>query len=231
VCQLRPLTNSFDLNNDPRFSFKLVKLRAKNIWQFKQGASRCKMVGAGFHSIAKLRTQIRNAVLADRSVFQADCHRENCHTADCYSQRTEFERGPPKAWTARMVRIRPESGGWQSAVHLRADCQGVIIVVAIRGIRARDLAIHILKSSPAILHRETTCLTHHRFLKRDFTSVKLIRSLMFKLKLYTHGLNWHTISWYYNFKETIISWHTPSILSISWALCCPIDFLAFSRAF
>jgi hypothetical protein len=55
------------------------------------------MVGAGFHSIAKLRAQIHNAVLADRCVFQADCHRENCRTVDRYSQRTEFESGMPQA--------------------------------------------------------------------------------------------------------------------------------------
>jgi hypothetical protein len=54
------------------------------------------MAGAGFHSFAKLRTQIRNAVKADRGVFQADCHRENCRTADCYSQKTEFESGLQK---------------------------------------------------------------------------------------------------------------------------------------
>jgi hypothetical protein len=53
--------------------------------------------GAGFHFIAKLRAEIRSAVLADRGVFQADCHRENCRTVDCYSQRTEFESGMPKA--------------------------------------------------------------------------------------------------------------------------------------
>jgi hypothetical protein len=34
------------------------------------------MAGIGFHSIAKLRAQIHNAVLAYRGVFQADCHRE-----------------------------------------------------------------------------------------------------------------------------------------------------------
>jgi hypothetical protein len=62
------------------------------------------MAGAGFHSIAKLRAQIHNAVLADRGVFQADCHRE---------------------------RIRPSSGGWQSAEHWRADCQGENIVVVV----------------------------------------------------------------------------------------------------
>jgi hypothetical protein len=94
----------------PCISFKFVKLRIKNIRHFKQGASQSKMAGTGFHSIAKLRAQIRNAVLADRCVFQADCHRENCHTADCYSLRTEFESRMPKAWTDRRVRIRPERG-------------------------------------------------------------------------------------------------------------------------
>jgi hypothetical protein len=38
-----------------RISFKLVKTHIKNIQRFKQGASQCKMVGAGFHFIAKLR--------------------------------------------------------------------------------------------------------------------------------------------------------------------------------
>jgi hypothetical protein len=31
------------------------------------------MAGAGFHSIDKFRAQIRNAVLGDCGVFQADC--------------------------------------------------------------------------------------------------------------------------------------------------------------
>jgi hypothetical protein len=72
----------------PRISFKLVKSRIKNIRRFKQGASRCKMEGDGFHYFAKIRAQIHNTVLADHGVFQADCHRENCRTADCYSPRT-----------------------------------------------------------------------------------------------------------------------------------------------
>jgi hypothetical protein len=121
----------------PRISFKLVKSCIKNIRRFKQGASRCKMAGTGFHCFAKIRAQIRNAVLANRGVYQADCHRENCRTADCYSQRTEFESRLPKAWTPRRVRIRPESEGWQSAEHWRADCKGDSFVVAVRGIRAR----------------------------------------------------------------------------------------------
>jgi hypothetical protein len=55
------------------------------------------MAGTGFHSIAKFRAQIHNAALAYRGVFQADCHRENCRTADCYSPRTELESGLPPA--------------------------------------------------------------------------------------------------------------------------------------
>jgi hypothetical protein len=50
----------------------------------------CKMAWAGFHSIAKLGAQIRNTVLADCSVFQADCHRE---IAVPRIARAEFERG------------------------------------------------------------------------------------------------------------------------------------------
>jgi hypothetical protein len=56
-----------------------------------------KMAGAGFHSIAKLRTQIFYPVLADHGVFQGDCQRENCHTAHCQSQESELESGMPKA--------------------------------------------------------------------------------------------------------------------------------------
>jgi hypothetical protein len=100
------------------------------------------MAEAGFQSIAKLRAQIHYAVLAYRGVFQADCQRENCRTADCYSPRTEFESRLPQALTACRVRIRPEGGGWQSAARSRADCQAVILIVAILGVRVRSLAIH-----------------------------------------------------------------------------------------
>jgi hypothetical protein len=67
----------------PRISFKLVKPRIKNIRRFKQGASQCKMAGAGFQCIAKLRAQILNPAMADRGVMSADCHNENGRTADC----------------------------------------------------------------------------------------------------------------------------------------------------
>jgi hypothetical protein len=156
------------------------------------------MAGTGFHSIAKLCAQIHNAALAYRGIFQADCHRENWRTADCYSPRTEFESGLPQAWTTRRVCIRPEGGGRQSAARSRADRQAVILIVAICGVRARSLAIH-WNPAPAILHREAPCLKRRIFLMRDFTSLKLICGVLFRPKIYISGLSWHTISLYYPF--------------------------------
>jgi hypothetical protein len=34
----------------------------------------------------------------------------------------------------------------------------------------------------------------------NFTSLKLIRSILFGPKLYTNGLSWHNISWHYTYK-------------------------------
>jgi hypothetical protein len=63
---------SLSLTIAPRIRFTLVKSRVKNIRRFNQAVSQCKMAGAGFYSIAKLRAQIFNPVLADRGV---DCHK------------------------------------------------------------------------------------------------------------------------------------------------------------
>jgi hypothetical protein len=90
--------------------------------------------------------------------------------------------------TVRRVRIRPEGGGWQSAARPRADCQAVILMVAIRGVRARSLAKQ-WNPVPAILHQEAPCLNSQMFLMRDFTSLKLIRGVLFRPKLYIRGLS------------------------------------------
>jgi hypothetical protein len=74
---------SLGLNNTPHISFKLVKSCIENIRRFKQGASQCKMAGAGFHCFAKIRAQTCNAVKADRSIHSADCQCKNRRTADC----------------------------------------------------------------------------------------------------------------------------------------------------
>jgi hypothetical protein len=160
------------------------------------------MAGAGFHSIAKLRTQIFNPGLADRGLCSADCNNENGRTADCQSQEYEFESGMPKAWTYRRVRIRPESGGWQSAEQLRADYQAVILIVANRGIGARSLATewNPAPAPPFCIERPPVWSFVPIFLIRDFTSLKLIRGVLFRPKLNTNGLSWHNISWHYNFK-------------------------------
>jgi hypothetical protein len=89
--------DSLGLNNTPCINFTLVKSRVKNIRPLKQGFSQSKMAGAGIHSFAILRVQIFSPVLADSSVYSADCHSENGHTADCQSQESEFASGLPQA--------------------------------------------------------------------------------------------------------------------------------------
>jgi hypothetical protein len=87
-----------------------------------------------------------------------------------------------------MFSWQPERGDWQSAVHLRAVCQEVIPVVAIRGICPRNLANDRIPA-PAILHRQFPCLLRQKLLTRDFLGVKQIRGGLFRPKLYTNGLS------------------------------------------
>jgi hypothetical protein len=51
-------------------------------------------------------------------------------------------------WTVLTVCMRPECWGWQSAVHLRAYCHVVIIVVVNRGIGSRELAKELYPAPP-----------------------------------------------------------------------------------
>jgi hypothetical protein len=162
VCQLRPLVYSLGLNNPPRICLTPRKSRVKTLWRNKQENCRCKMAGAGIQSLAKFRAQM-------------------CAT-DCGNPR-RLELGlpiiPSRGWPQAEVWIweriatgltwprQPERGTWQSAVHLRAVCQEVIHVLAIRGIWPRNLANDRIPA-PAILHRETPCLKRHIFLPRDF---------------------------------------------------------------
>jgi hypothetical protein len=62
---------------------------------------------------------------------------------------------------------------WQTTVHLRAVCRGVIPVVANRGIEDR-FATKGWNPVPTILYRQFPCSRRHIFLMRDFTSVKPI---------------------------------------------------------
>jgi hypothetical protein len=91
VCELRPFVSSLGLNNMPRISFKLVKPRIKNIWRFKQGASRCKMAGAGFPCFAKLRTPTPRFATIKITTWQSALDR----AADCQ---------PPPSGVIRALR-------------------------------------------------------------------------------------------------------------------------------
>jgi hypothetical protein len=118
--------------------------------------------------------------------------------AECHIEESKFESGLPQAWPDCMYSWQPERGAWQSAVHLRAVCQEVITFVAIRGIWPWNLANDRIPA-PAILHRQVSCLLRHKFLKRDSPGARYIRGGLFRPKLYTNSLKWHTISWYYPF--------------------------------
>jgi hypothetical protein len=89
VSQLRLLVNSLGLNNILCIPFTLFKLHIKSLRRFKQGDSQ--VAGAGFHLIAKLRTEIIYPVLAYHGVYSADYHNKNGHTSDCQSQESDFE--------------------------------------------------------------------------------------------------------------------------------------------
>jgi hypothetical protein len=158
------------------------------------------MTGAGIQSFAKLRAQMCTAVCGNPRRLDRGLPRiENC-TADCQRQKYQFESGLPQVWPDRMYSWQPEGGAWQSAFHLRTVCQGVISVVASHGFWLRSLANERILVSP-ILHRQFLCLLRHTFLTYDFLCVRQILGGLFRPKLYTNGLSWQAISWYYPFKH------------------------------
>jgi hypothetical protein len=183
---------SLGLNNTPRISFKLIKSRIKNIRRFKQGASRCKMAGAGFHCFSKLRALTPRIATIRITDWQSALN----HTAYCQLPLWGL------IWTLRTVQTcgnplsNVNSCLWQSAVRPFSLWQSAEYTPrsANTGLKiwARSLAME-WNLTPAILHRETACLICRIFLKRDFTSLKLIRGAMYRTKLHTNGLSVHTI--------------------------------------
>jgi hypothetical protein len=157
------------------------------------------MAGAGIQPLAKFSAQI----------CTEDCG--NPQRLERGLPRIEYpSRGLPqtKVWICERIATgltwprQPERGTWQYVVQLRAVCQEVIPVVAIHGIWPRNLA-NDRTPAPAILHRQFPCLLRHKFLMRDFLGVGQIRGGLFRPKLYTNGLSWQTVSWYYPFNGII----------------------------
>jgi hypothetical protein len=83
---------SLGRNNTPRISFKLVKSQINNIRRFKQGTSRCKMAGTGFHCFAKIRA-LFHCVVEFRTAECSKCFISFCgffpHSNICFGDKTE----------------------------------------------------------------------------------------------------------------------------------------------
>jgi hypothetical protein len=186
VCQLRPLVYSLGLNNPPRICLTPRKSRGKNLWCNKQGNCRCKMAGAGIRSFAKFHGQMPRIATTGITSWQTALK----HTAECQllvkiwprnaTDRTVPLINFPRNATNRATVLSP----WHSAVWK----------LAFRGkIWAWNLAKDWIPV-PAILHRQLPCLLRHNILTHDFPAVKPWRGKLFRPKLYTRGLSWHSIS-------------------------------------
>jgi hypothetical protein len=115
--------------------------------------------------------------------------------ADCQSQKSLFESGLPQAWTVAgfVLGLRAEVDSPQNIWELIAKQVFLLWQTA-------DLERGCYKYSeiyPRILQRESPFLKRQIVLKRDFTSLKLIRGALFRPKLCVSGLSWHNILWYY----------------------------------
>jgi hypothetical protein len=167
VCQLRPLTYNLGPNNTPRISFKLVKSRIKNIRRFKQGASRCKMAGAGFQCIAKLRALTPQIATIRITAWQSALDR----AADCQPPPSGLIRTLRTVQTCGNPLSNVDFGPWQSAVWPFLLWQSADFTPrsAMAGLRiwARSLAKQ-WNPVPALLHRGAPCLNCHIFLTHDF---------------------------------------------------------------
>jgi hypothetical protein len=157
------------------------------------------MAGAGFHSIANpraLNPRIATTILFPwQSAFQC--------SVDCQPPLSGLIQTLQAFQAFGIPLSNSDSWLWQSAARQFSLWQSAwkITRSPITGLKiwARSLAIE-WNPAPAILHREASCLKHRIYLKRYFTSVKLIRGALFRSQLYINGLSWHTISWHYTFK-------------------------------
>jgi hypothetical protein len=158
------------------------------------------MAGAGFHCIAKLRALIPQFTTIRITAWQSALN----STADCQPPLSGLILTLRTVQTCGNPLSNVDFGLWQSAVQpfLLWQSADITLQSAMAGLRiwARSLAKE-WNPFPAILHWGAACLKCRIYLKRDFTSLKLIRGALFRSKLYVNGLSWHTISWHCTFKN------------------------------
>jgi hypothetical protein len=157
----------------PHISFKLVKSRIKNIRRYKQGASRCKMAGAGFHVYCQ--TPRSNTAV---------CHNKNNCLA--ISSRSCCELPTP----ALRPNMNPADGSnlWQSALN------GRLWTLAISSTTIFDVAIR--RHHTAVCHGRVKDLSAE-FSKRVKSSSRHFTlrgplfemSYLFKARLYQFKTN------------------------------------------
>jgi hypothetical protein len=149
---------SLGLNNPPRIGFTLLKSRIKTKRRREQGVCRCKMAGTGFHSCGKPRSNVYHG-LRQTAVFRPLIAKK-------------------KIFVLRIATAK--------ILYLRADCQGVISVVANRGTFESGLSRgYSCLGKP----RYFPSLLCYKFLPRDSPGVRPLRGELFRPKLHKNGLS------------------------------------------
>jgi hypothetical protein len=115
VCQLWLLVISLCLNNPRRVGFTRVKSRIKKMQRRQQGTCRCKIAGTGYHSVVANCAQM----------CTADCHKKVILPLIA-TKKIIIQRIATKTIIVPQIAI-------VKSLHLRADSQWAIRVVANRG--------------------------------------------------------------------------------------------------
>jgi hypothetical protein len=146
-----------------------------------------------------------------------DVNAINCRTIkNIFEQLSTKEIIVPRNATKKIIVSRIAT---VKSLNLRAECQGAILVVAIRGTlesgsprgysccgKPRYWCAWVQQKSEIhlpvpIWHRQSPCSRRRIFLMSNFACLKPIRSWLFSPKPTTNGHSWHIISYNYLFNS------------------------------